>query len=275
MAPERALQAQAARPDEDQHHDVQEQLRRRAAGLVPASVGDGQADIGGGRDRGHRDEHADQRAGAGSGQRDDPDDASHHGDDDREQVGRVDEVGDGAHAGRVEVRGLAERLDAQAEEQGGHDGGREAGQERAETLAYGRSFAPVEAKRYAHDRAVLGSDDHGADDEDLGIGQDPGRGDQAGQEQQPVEARRVGRVGADPGLDHVPDRRLVALDQARVPRRRLGADIGLDRLDGDRRMPVQPEVAQAAKDRVGGRRLDVELDRVTGWLPRSGEHDDL
>ncbi len=59
------------------------------------------------------------------------------------------------------------------------------------------------------DREVLRADHHGPDDQDLRVGQDAHGRDQPGDDQQDVEARRVGGVSADCALHHGPDRDLL------------------------------------------------------------------
>jgi NADH:ubiquinone reductase (H+-translocating) len=97
-APEPALQPQPACADQDQQDDVEQQLQRGSARLRPASVGQREADVRGGGDRGDGDEHADERAGPRLGQGHDPDHAGHDRHQDGEQIRRVDQVGHRPHA---------------------------------------------------------------------------------------------------------------------------------------------------------------------------------
>ena len=62
------------------------------------------------------------------------------------------------------------------------------------------------AQRGRDDREVLRADDHGPDHQDLRVGQDAYGRDEPGQDQQDVEARRIGGVSADCALHHGPDR---------------------------------------------------------------------
>ena len=59
---------------------------------VPKHTLADRADVGSGGNGGYRDEHPDERAGSGFGERQDPDDPRKHSDDDREHVGSVDQV---------------------------------------------------------------------------------------------------------------------------------------------------------------------------------------
>ena len=60
-------------------------------------------------------------------------------------------------------------------------------------------------ERQAEDGAVFRADHHRADDEDLGVGQDPDGSDQPGDDQQCEPARRKGSLELDPRLDLGPD----------------------------------------------------------------------
>ncbi len=145
----------------------------------------------------------------------------------------------------------------------------------------------LQAEGDGDDRAVLGADDHGADDQDGGVGQDPDGADQGGQGQQGEKAGRVDGVGADLRLHEVPDRLGVAVVVAAVRAVEVaGPDLGVDGLDGDRAelaaRRLRPggggglELAEAAQHRVRGRAGQVELDGVAGRLAGgAGQHDQV
>jgi hypothetical protein len=173
------------------------------------------------------------------------------------------------------VRRLAERADAQAEQQAGDDRRREPDGQREQPVRDRVPVMPLDAERDSHDHAVFGPDDHGADDEDLRVDQDPRRGDQAGADEQRIEAGRVDGPEPDPGLHHIPGWRLVPLDEAApagVPGR---GDHSVDRVHRDRRVPVKAEFAQPPQHRVGCRWENVELDRVAGGLPSVPDDHDV
>jgi len=91
-------------------------------------------------------------------------------------------------------------------------GRRLAAQLNARPLEYGPPVALVDAKRDAHDGVVLRSDDHGAHDEYLRIGQDANRTNQPGNSQEDEEAGRVDGIRADLGFHHIPHGSNVPLD---------------------------------------------------------------
>ena len=162
----------------------------------------------------------------------------------------------------------------QAEEQGDDDSGGESGQQ-GEGAAHYRAHAPlVDAERHAHDRVVFRPYDHGSDHEDLGVGQDADCGNQPGDDQETVEAGRVDGVGADLGLDDLPDRDGVSLDKkvlcgpgCFVPERRIHL------FDGDRPTAVDREGLQLPEYGVGGPGLHVKLHGITIRPPgRSRQH---
>jgi hypothetical protein len=62
----------------------------------------------------------------------------------------------------------------------------------------------VDAERDTHDRVVFQAHDHGADDEDLRIGQDADGADEPGYGQEDVETGSLDGIGADFSLDDVP-----------------------------------------------------------------------
>ena len=72
---------------DDQAGHVDEQLHEGATDLVPLAVGGCGTDVADRRDRGDRDEDADQRAAARFGQRQHPDDTGKHGDHGGQHVG--------------------------------------------------------------------------------------------------------------------------------------------------------------------------------------------
>ena len=93
---EEALDVEGADGGEEDPGQVDRQLGDRPAPLAPVGVGGGDADVGGGRDRRHRDQHPDQRPRLGRGQRQHPGDPGDEGDDEGEPVGMGDELGQGA-----------------------------------------------------------------------------------------------------------------------------------------------------------------------------------
>ena len=97
---------------------------------APLAEGGGDADVRGGRDRRHRDQHADQRAGLGRGQREHPGDAGEEGDDERERVGVGDEVGERMVGGDEVLRGQVDAADREREQERGRDPDRKADRER-------------------------------------------------------------------------------------------------------------------------------------------------
>ena len=87
------LDHERQRPRGEDRGDVDRQLLHRSAPGVAVAVGRRDADVGRRRDRRHRDEDADQRAGLRGRQREHPGDAGAGGDEEGEEVGAGDDVG--------------------------------------------------------------------------------------------------------------------------------------------------------------------------------------
>ncbi len=75
-----------ATPESDDQSEVQRQLTHRAKPLLRVAEGGGNADVGGGGDRRHRDQDADERARLGGSEREDARDTGEDRDDRRELV---------------------------------------------------------------------------------------------------------------------------------------------------------------------------------------------
>jgi hypothetical protein len=144
-------------------------------------------------------------------------------------------------------------------------------------LANADAVRLVDAERDAHDRGVLGTDDHGADDQDLGVGQYPDDSDQAGDRQQCEPAGRVPASRADPRFRLLPYRSEVERTRlATFSASRLIGDFGVDVFDDDRPAPVDLELPKLLEHPVRLRRDEVELNRVAVRIAsRAFEHDQV
>ena len=142
---------------EDDAGQVDAELRHRAAPVGPVAERRGDADVGGGGDRRHRDQHPDQRPGLGRGQREHPGRAGEAGDDDREGVRLGDELGQRVvDALEVGVDQAGRDAD-QGEQEGGGDPDREADRERDQRaqgdVRAGARRSPRRGRRAARTRA--------------------------------------------------------------------------------------------------------------------------
>jgi hypothetical protein len=135
----------------------------------------------------------------------------------------------------------------------------------------------VDAEGNTHDRVVFRPHDHGADDKDLGVGEDANRADQPGDGEEDIETGCVDGVRADPGFNDFPDGRDVALYQKMLRSwRRFFSEIGIEVLDGDSAAVIMLEGLQVLEYGVGGPGLYVELHGVAVRLPGSaGEHEKI
>ena len=246
-------------------------------GLTPASVRYRQAYVSGGRDGGHRDEHADQGAGPRFGQRDDADNPGQDRYDNGKQVWVIDQAGDRPHAERVQPGGVPGPPYRQAEEKRDDHGGGESGEQSKGTADYRPLGSLLHAEGNTHDRVVFRPHDHGADNKDLGIGEDADRADQPGDGEEDVETGSVDGVRADPGLDDFPYGYHVTLHQKMLrgwcrpfPQR------GIHVLDGNNAAVVVLEGLQVPEHGVGGPGPHLELDGVAGWPAGSArEHEQV
>jgi hypothetical protein len=128
----------------------------------------------------------------------------------------------------------------------------------------------VDAEGNRDDRVVLRADDHGADDEDLRVRQDADGADQPGDGEQDVEARGVGRAGADDGFHDFPHRCLLPPQRTVLGRAALVVgDRGVHLLHPDHAHPIEARVAQGGQHRIRGVLAHVEMDGVT-VRPASG-----
>ena len=119
----------------------------------------------------------------------------------------------------------------------------------------------------ARDRPELGPHDHGPDDQDRRVEQQPDGGNQRGQHDEgEVRARELGLLGG-PGLDLLPDDRVgrAAARRALGLLRSLG-ERRVDRLERDRALLLEPQLAQVADDHAGILARDVRHDHVSPRL---------
>jgi hypothetical protein len=135
-----------------------------------------------------------------------------------------------------------------------------------------------DAEGGAQDGVVLGADHHGRHDQDLRIGENSHGGQNTGADQQQIEAERIAGVGADRGVNYLPDGFDLAIADHRLDHlavashhRRIGS------VHGDRSTLVRAQITQLMDDFVGHLGDQVALDHVavgeTGGTGQDGHID--
>ena len=160
---------------------------------------------------------------------------------------------------------------------GRDDRDREADRQCDQRPARQREPAVDERDADARQRAELGPDDHRADDQDHRVGQDPDAGDQRREHHEGEEAaRELGALGGA-ALDLLPDDGVGGRAGGGVLGGASGSrDRGVDRLDCDRALLGEAEVAQLRKDDARVFARDVAEDHVTARRARrTREVDDV
>ena len=227
------------------------------------------ADVGRGRDGGHRNRHSHRRAGLRL-EGEDAGDACREGDDDDHQAVARDCL----HRRYGELV-AARELTGDAQERRG-DLSRESSEcvsddERQQASSRESPPAPHEADACRRDRRQVGSERHGAHDEDRVLGHDAECGDDAGDGHEHRVLRA--EAGVRPRLvdDRAPDERLVLRGE---PRALAGLDrghrLGLQHVDLFRE---DSRIDQPAHDVVGHRRSELGgYQRLRAVERRSDDH---
>jgi hypothetical protein len=127
---ELALDEQRQDPREGDRDQVDGELRLGTDPLLTVSIGRSYADVGGGWDGRHRDQHPHQRARLGAGKGEHADHSGEVGDDDRERVGVGDEEGVGMLRCRESLRRQTDGVYQEGEQECPRDPERKADQQR-------------------------------------------------------------------------------------------------------------------------------------------------
>ena len=235
----------------DDHRQVDPQLERRAAALLPVPVGGGDPDVGGRRDRRHRDQARRSalptlRSTATASPRSPARKATRTEYVSGCEMKNVCDLSPSSSAAgvRSKARRTAVRM-------------YEAAIATTNPATSATRGAPRDRRPAADDRDAqrrqrpeLGADDHGADDQDRGVGEDPDRGEERRDDHEREVAEREIRALADLLLDLLPEdgvrRRAGSLAHRAA---RTFGERRVDARDRDRSVPVEPEGAQAPRRR--------------------------
>jgi len=198
------------------------------------------------------------------------------GDEEREEVRRRDDLREAVVISREVLREQAGRL-----EHGRHhdrrDREREPGGERRGGAQREHPRRLDDRHAESGDRTELRPDDHRADDQDRGVEVDPDRSDQRREHHEGQERDRQRRALHRVLLDLLPDDRVGRLAAGEL----LGAlaalgDLRIDRLQRDRPVLADPEVAQIRHDHARLLTRNVAQDHVAVRPARRPfEHDDV